>query len=99
MRLYLIKLSLGTALALGSATPAAADKGAVPAPSVPAAAKAATRCTVTDARLPEISGLVVVGNLVETGEAQEHGIVGETPNLAARLQVIAEPNITVQRTP
>ena len=32
------------------------------------------------------TGLVVVGDLIGTGEAQERGIVGETPNLAARLQ-------------
>jgi class 3 adenylate cyclase len=32
------------------------------------------------------TGLVVVGNLIGSGEAQERGIVGETPNLAARLQ-------------
>jgi class 3 adenylate cyclase/tetratricopeptide (TPR) repeat protein len=38
------------------------------------------------------TGLVVVGNLIGSGEAQERGIVGETPNLAARLQGIAEPN-------
>src|SRR6202012_692688 len=30
-----------------------------------------------------------------TGEAQERGIVGETPNLAARLQGVAEPNMVV----
>ena len=41
------------------------------------------------------TGLVVVGDLVGTGEAQERGIVGETPNLAARLQGIAEPNTVV----
>jgi class 3 adenylate cyclase len=41
------------------------------------------------------TGLVVVGDLVGTGEAQERGIVGETPNLAARLQAIAEPNTVV----
>ncbi len=41
------------------------------------------------------TGLVVVGDLVGTGEAQERGIVGETPNLAARLQGIAEPNMVV----
>jgi class 3 adenylate cyclase len=41
------------------------------------------------------TGLVVVGDLVGTGEAQERGIVGETPNLAARLQGIAEPNAVV----
>jgi class 3 adenylate cyclase len=39
--------------------------------------------------------LVVVGDLIGTGEAQERGIVGETPNLAARLQGIAEPNSVV----
>jgi class 3 adenylate cyclase len=41
------------------------------------------------------TGLVVVGDLVGTGEAQERGIVGETPNLAARLQGMAEPNTVV----
>ena len=40
-------------------------------------------------------GLVVVGDLIGSGEAQERGIVGETPNLAARLQGIAEPNMVV----
>jgi class 3 adenylate cyclase len=38
------------------------------------------------------TGLVVVGDLIGSGETQERGIVGETPNLAARLQGIAEPN-------
>src|SRR5262249_20984908 len=38
------------------------------------------------------TGLVVVGDLIGFGEAQERGIVGETPNLAARLQAIAAPN-------
>ena len=37
------------------------------------------------------SGLVVVGDLVGEGAAQEQAVVGETPNLAARLQGIAEP--------
>jgi hypothetical protein len=41
------------------------------------------------------TGLVVVGDLVGSGEAQERGIVGETPNLAARLQAIAKPNTVV----
>ena len=35
------------------------------------------------------TGLVVVGDLVGSGEAQERGIVGETPNLASRLQALA----------
>ena len=41
------------------------------------------------------TGVVVVGDLIGSGEAQERGIVGETPNLAARLQGIAEPNKVV----
>ncbi len=41
------------------------------------------------------TGLVVVGDLIGSGEAQERGIVGETPNLAARLQALAEPNAVV----
>jgi class 3 adenylate cyclase/predicted ATPase len=41
------------------------------------------------------TGMVVVGDLIGSGESQERGIVGETPNLAARLQGIAEPNIVV----
>jgi class 3 adenylate cyclase/predicted ATPase len=38
------------------------------------------------------TGLVVVGDLVGAGASQEQAIVGETPNLAARLQGVAEPN-------
>jgi class 3 adenylate cyclase/predicted ATPase/ABC-type transport system involved in cytochrome c biogenesis ATPase subunit len=41
------------------------------------------------------TGLVVIGSLIGSGEAQERGIVGETPNLAARLQEIAAPNTVV----
>jgi class 3 adenylate cyclase len=38
------------------------------------------------------TGLVIVGDLIGSGEAQERRIVGDTPNLAARLQGLAEPN-------
>ena len=41
------------------------------------------------------TGLVVVGDLIGLGASQEQAIVGETPNLAARLQGIAEPNSVV----
>jgi class 3 adenylate cyclase/predicted ATPase len=41
------------------------------------------------------TGLVVVGDLIGTGSAQEQAVVGETPNVAARLQAIAEPNTVV----
>ena len=46
-------------------------------------------------RIGIATGLVVVGDLIGSGEAQERGIVGETPNLAARLQGAAEPNTVV----
>ena len=41
------------------------------------------------------TGLVVVGELMGEGEARERGVVGETPNLAARLQALAEPGSVV----
>src|SRR5271165_3980681 len=41
------------------------------------------------------TGVVVVGDLLGSGEAQERGVVGDTPNLAARLQGIAEPDSVV----
>ena len=41
------------------------------------------------------TGLVVVGDLIGSGASQEQAIVGETPNLAARLQGIAELNSVV----
>jgi class 3 adenylate cyclase len=46
-------------------------------------------------RVGMATGLVVVGDLIGSGEALERGIVGETPNLAARLQSVAEPNSVV----
>jgi class 3 adenylate cyclase len=41
------------------------------------------------------TGLVVVGELIGSGASQEQAIVGETPNLAARLQALAEPNSVI----
>src|SRR5262245_48115618 len=51
--------------------------------------------TSLQTRVGIATGLVVVGDLIGSGEAQERGIVGETPNLAARLQSLAEPNSVV----
>jgi class 3 adenylate cyclase len=51
--------------------------------------------TSLQTRVGIATGLVVVGDLLGSGEAQERGIVGETPNLASRLQGIAEPNTVV----
>jgi predicted ATPase/class 3 adenylate cyclase len=41
------------------------------------------------------TGLVVVGDLIGGGPTQEHAVVGDTPNLAARLQTLAEPGTVV----
>ena len=46
-------------------------------------------------RLGLASGLVVVGDLIGAGAAQERGVVGETPNFAARLQALAQPGTLV----
>jgi hypothetical protein len=46
-------------------------------------------------RLGIATGLAVVGDLLGEGSAQERGVVGETPNLAARLQALAAPNTLV----
>jgi len=47
------------------------------------------------ARVGMATGLVVVGDLIGEGSAQEQSVVGETPNLAARLQASAEPGAVV----
>ena len=46
-------------------------------------------------RIGIATGIVVVGDLVGQGSAQEQAVVGETPNLAARLQALAEPGVVV----
>jgi class 3 adenylate cyclase/predicted ATPase len=46
-------------------------------------------------RVGVATGLVVVGDLIGSGASQEQAIVGETPNLAARLQGIAQANEVV----
>ena len=47
------------------------------------------------ARIGIATGLVVVGDLIGEGAAQEEAVVGDTPNLAARLQALAEPGSVV----
>jgi class 3 adenylate cyclase/predicted ATPase len=47
------------------------------------------------ARIGIATGMVVVGDLIGEGAAQEEAVVGETPNLAARLQALAEPGSIV----
>lgn len=47
------------------------------------------------ARIGIATGLVIVGDLIGEGAAQEESVVGETPNLAARLQALAEPGSVI----
>jgi class 3 adenylate cyclase/tetratricopeptide (TPR) repeat protein len=59
-------------------------------------AKLETRADETlKVRVGIATGIVVVGDLVGQGSAQEPAVVGETPNLAARLQALAEPGAVV----
>jgi class 3 adenylate cyclase/predicted ATPase len=46
-------------------------------------------------RVGVATGPVVVGDIVGEGAAEEAAVIGETPNLAARLQAVAEPNQVV----
>jgi class 3 adenylate cyclase len=43
------------------------------------------------ARVGIATGLAIVGDLIGEGSAQEQSVIGETPNLAARLQAVASP--------
>ena len=51
------------------------------------------------ARIGVATGLVVVGDLIGEGAAEEEAVVGDTPNLAARLQAIAAPGQIVVANP
>jgi class 3 adenylate cyclase/predicted ATPase len=62
---------------------------------VDAVARLHVKSTELQARVGIATGLVVVGDLIGEGSAQEQSVVGETPNLAARLQTLAEPDAVV----
>jgi class 3 adenylate cyclase len=51
--------------------------------------------TALQVRIGIATGLVIVGDLLGEGAAQEQAVVGDTPNLAARLQALAEPGAVV----
>ena len=53
------------------------------------------RGVALEVRIGISTGLVVVGELIGEGEARERGVVGDTPNLASRLQSLAEPGTVV----
>ena len=60
-----------------------------------AAIAALNSAVALQTRVGIATGLVVVGDLIGSGEAQERSMVGETPNLAARLQSVAGPDMVV----
>jgi class 3 adenylate cyclase len=62
---------------------------------VEAVPKLTTATVPLQVRVGIATGLVVVGDLIGAGAAQEQVVVGETPNLAARLQALAEPGAVV----
>src|SRR5712691_3183440 len=63
--------------------------------SIDAVARLDVKSAKLQARIGIATGLVVVGDLIGEGSAQEQSVVGETPNLAARLQALAEPDAVV----
>src|SRR5438132_1512999 len=62
---------------------------------IDAVARLDVKSVTLQARVGIATGLVVVGDLIGEGSAQEQSVVGETPNLAARLQALAEPDAVV----
>jgi class 3 adenylate cyclase len=62
---------------------------------IDAVARLDIKSVTLQARVGIATGLVVVGDLIGEGSAQEQSVVGETPNLAARLQALAEPGAVV----
>src|SRR5882757_4642209 len=63
--------------------------------SIDAVGRLDVRSIKLQARIGIATGLVVVGDLIGEGSAQEQSVVGETPNLAARLQALAGPEAVV----
>src|SRR6185437_14714482 len=58
---------------------------------IAAVARLGTSAGTLEVRIGIATGLVVVGDLIGEGASQEQAVVGETPNLAARLQALAQP--------
>ena len=62
---------------------------------VDAVARLDVKSVELHARVGIATGMVVVGDMIGEGSAQEQSVVGETPNIAARLQALAEPDTVV----
>src|ERR1700726_4433839 len=63
--------------------------------AIDAVARLDVKSVKLQTRVGIATGLVVVGDLIGAGSAQEQSVVGETPNLAARLQALAGPEAVV----
>jgi class 3 adenylate cyclase/predicted ATPase len=63
--------------------------------SIAAVSQLDIKSTKLQARVGTATGLVIVGDMIGEGSSQEQAVVGETPNLAARLQALAKPNSVV----
>jgi class 3 adenylate cyclase/predicted ATPase len=63
--------------------------------SIAAVSRLDIKSVKLQARVGAATGLVIVGDMIGEGSAQEQSVVGETPNLAARLQALAEPDAVV----
>src|SRR5262249_30541269 len=63
--------------------------------AIDAVARLDVKSVKLQARVGIATGLVVVGDLIREGSAQEQSVVGETPNLASRLQAIGAPGTVV----
>jgi DNA-binding winged helix-turn-helix (wHTH) protein/predicted ATPase len=59
------------------------------------AATVALTASPLKTRVGIATGLVVVGEMSDAGGAQDRVVIGETPNIAAQLQALAEPNMVV----
>jgi class 3 adenylate cyclase len=66
--------------------------------SIDAVGRLDVKSVKLQARVGIATGLVVVGDLIGEGSAQEQSVVGETPNFAARLQALAERGAVVIAT-
>ncbi|MEH2592295.1 adenylate/guanylate cyclase domain-containing protein [Bradyrhizobium sp. AZCC 1721] len=54
-----------------------------------------TRAEQVEVRIAIATGLVVVGDLISGGASEQQAMVGDTPNIAARLQGLAEPGAVI----
>jgi|SRR6516225_6995467 class 3 adenylate cyclase len=63
--------------------------------AVDAVGRLAVKSVKLQARVGIATGLMIVGDRIGEGSALEQSVVGETPNFAARLQALAEPDAVV----